>query len=268
MGDVWLGRLVAGAAGDLDALGRAMQRERLTQLAGDRRTQPHRAGDARHRGAQPVGDDRAHRRRRADARPGPGPGPGGASTRPRRPDGRRWPRCATPSRCCGPVRRIAIRSLQAGTQPGRPGRVAGDRAQHRPAGHLPDQRFDRGAGRPACSWPCSGWCKKASPTPSSTPRAPPGCRSRSGAARRICAWSSTTTEEPAPPAAAFGHGLIGMRERVALHNGRLFAGPTDPGWRVSAWLPAAEADEYHGTEHDDPGRAGRRRAAAPGRASA
>jgi signal transduction histidine kinase len=39
------------------------------------------------------------------------------------------------------------------------------------------------------------------------------------------------------PASAFGHGLIGMRERVALHNGRLFVGPTSSGWRVSAWLP-------------------------------
>ena len=36
---------------------------------------------------------------------------------------------------------------------------------------------------------------------------------------------------------ALGHGLIGMRERVALHDGRLFAGPTTNGWRVSAWLP-------------------------------
>ncbi len=34
-----------------------------------------------------------------------------------------------------------------------------------------------------------------------------------------------------------GYGLIGMRERVALHNGRLFAGPTTGGWRVSAWIP-------------------------------
>ena len=34
-----------------------------------------------------------------------------------------------------------------------------------------------------------------------------------------------------------GHGLLGMRERVALHDGRLFAGPTPNGWRVSAWLP-------------------------------
>jgi signal transduction histidine kinase len=41
-------------------------------------------------------------------------------------------------------------------------------------------------------------------------------------------------------AAALGHGLIGMRERVTLHNGRLFAGPTSDGWRVSAWLPLHE----------------------------
>jgi signal transduction histidine kinase len=40
-----------------------------------------------------------------------------------------------------------------------------------------------------------------------------------------------------PRTEAFGHGLIGMRERVALHDGRLFAGPTTNGWRVSAWLP-------------------------------
>jgi signal transduction histidine kinase len=41
---------------------------------------------------------------------------------------------------------------------------------------------------------------------------------------------------------AFGHGLIGMRERVALHDGRLFAGPTSSGWRVSAWLPLRGGD--------------------------
>ena len=50
-----------------------------------------------------------------------------------------------------------------------------------------------------------------------------------------------------PPGAEFGHGLIGMRERVTLHNGRLFAGPTAAGWRVSAWLPL----------HDRAGRPGR-----------
>jgi signal transduction histidine kinase len=42
------------------------------------------------------------------------------------------------------------------------------------------------------------------------------------------------------PSAALGQGLIGMRERAALHNGRLFAGPTGSGWRVSAWLPLHE----------------------------
>jgi len=35
----------------------------------------------------------------------------------------------------------------------------------------------------------------------------------------------------------FGQGLIGMRERVTLHSGRLFAGPTPSGWRISAWIP-------------------------------
>lgn len=42
------------------------------------------------------------------------------------------------------------------------------------------------------------------------------------------------------PVAVFGHGLIGMRERVALHGGRLFVGPSGSGWRVSAWLPLHE----------------------------
>ena len=45
----------------------------------------------------------------------------------------------------------------------------------------------------------------------------------------------------APPGAEFGHGLIGMRERVSVHAGRLFAGPTATGWRVSAWLPLRDA---------------------------
>jgi signal transduction histidine kinase len=49
------------------------------------------------------------------------------------------------------------------------------------------------------------------------------------------------------PAGTLGHGLIGMRERVSLHNGRIFAGPTTSGWRVSAWLPL----------HDQAGRTAR-----------
>jgi signal transduction histidine kinase len=43
-------------------------------------------------------------------------------------------------------------------------------------------------------------------------------------------------------AADFGFGLIGMRERITLHDGRLFAGPTTSGWRVSAWLPLHEGE--------------------------
>jgi signal transduction histidine kinase len=42
-----------------------------------------------------------------------------------------------------------------------------------------------------------------------------------------------------------GHGLIGMRERIALHGGRLVAGPTPAGWRVSAWLPLAADPVRH-----------------------
>ena len=48
------------------------------------------------------------------------------------------------------------------------------------------------------------------------------------------------------PATAVGHGLIGMRERVALHNGRIFTGPTNSGWRVSAWLPLREQQRNGG----------------------
>jgi signal transduction histidine kinase len=37
-----------------------------------------------------------------------------------------------------------------------------------------------------------------------------------------------------------GHGLIGMRERVAVHSGQLEAGPLlTGGWRVFASLPFA-----------------------------
>lgn len=35
-----------------------------------------------------------------------------------------------------------------------------------------------------------------------------------------------------------GHGLIGIRERAALYDGKVTAGPTDSGFRVSAVLPS------------------------------
>ena len=39
-----------------------------------------------------------------------------------------------------------------------------------------------------------------------------------------------------------GHGLIGMRERVAMYGGSLQAGPADPGpgFRVHARIPLAD----------------------------
>jgi signal transduction histidine kinase len=41
-------------------------------------------------------------------------------------------------------------------------------------------------------------------------------------------------------AAGPGYGLAGMRERIALRDGRLAAGPTpDGGWQVDAVLPLA-----------------------------
>jgi signal transduction histidine kinase len=40
------------------------------------------------------------------------------------------------------------------------------------------------------------------------------------------------------PGPGTGHGLLGMRERVALHGGRVDAGPTRDGYTVRAWLPA------------------------------
>ena len=48
-------------------------------------------------------------------------------------------------------------------------------------------------------------------------------------------------ERPAGAVASGGHGLIGMRERVALFGGRLEAGPAGRGWRVRAELPLARA---------------------------
>jgi len=40
-----------------------------------------------------------------------------------------------------------------------------------------------------------------------------------------------------------GHGLMGMRERVAVHGGHLEAGPTETGWRVRASLPRRQKGE-------------------------
>ena len=46
-------------------------------------------------------------------------------------------------------------------------------------------------------------------------------------------------QQVAPPPAAGGHGLLGMRERVAALGGEISAGPTSdhPGWLVRARIP-------------------------------
>ncbi|XVQ15320.1 hypothetical protein ACQP1W_23170 [Spirillospora sp. CA-255316] len=46
--------------------------------------------------------------------------------------------------------------------------------------------------------------------------------------------------EPAPLPSS-GHGLAGVRERVAVLGGRVSAGPEGGGWRLAASLPYGES---------------------------
>lgn len=50
-------------------------------------------------------------------------------------------------------------------------------------------------------------------------------------------WGRTATESLNAASAVGGHGLDGMRERVALVGGLLRAGPALPGWEVECLLP-------------------------------
>lgn len=55
---------------------------------------------------------------------------------------------------------------------------------------------------------------------------------------------TNTAAAPPPSEPAGGHGVTGMRERVALAGGELTAGPTpEGGWRVSAVLPTGDERE-------------------------
>jgi signal transduction histidine kinase len=45
-----------------------------------------------------------------------------------------------------------------------------------------------------------------------------------------------SADRPAPVSPGNGHGLIGMRERVAVHGGELTAGPSGAGWAVEATI--------------------------------
>jgi signal transduction histidine kinase len=40
-----------------------------------------------------------------------------------------------------------------------------------------------------------------------------------------------------------GHGLVGMRERVAMFGGSVHAGPSDDGFTVSAWFPLSTRED-------------------------
>jgi signal transduction histidine kinase len=51
--------------------------------------------------------------------------------------------------------------------------------------------------------------------------------------------SDTGARAPAPPSQGSGRGLIGLRERLALYDGTLVAGPDGAGYRVEALLPFA-----------------------------
>ena len=53
---------------------------------------------------------------------------------------------------------------------------------------------------------------------------------------------SVVNASPEGAAGEHGHGIVGMRERVALYDGSLTAGPDGDGhWVVRAWLPVVDA---------------------------
>ncbi|MFH9136393.1 sensor histidine kinase [Streptomyces sp. NPDC017524] len=54
---------------------------------------------------------------------------------------------------------------------------------------------------------------------------------------------NSPSDRPAPPSPGVRHGLLGMRERVAMLGGELATGPTpDGGWEVTALLPTGTTE--------------------------
>ena len=109
-------------------------------------------------------------------------------------------------------------------------------ARRWPAGDPRRSRVTSRACRRASTCPRIASSRRRSPTCSATPdRAPPPSRSATG--RTWSSWRSPTTGRPPRPTSRRGrrlggHGLAGMRERVALVHGQLEAGPLgDRGFR-------------------------------------
>ncbi len=92
--------------------------------------------------------------------------------------------------------------------------------------------------RSASSCPATASSRRRSRTPSSTPAMPrPPCTCAT-AATRSSSRSPTTEEAVTDSSLPGGHGLVGMRERVALYGGRFRASPNPAGgFTVHALLP-------------------------------
>ena len=202
---------------------------------------PDRAGTAR-RGRPSHVADRGPGRDRAvppqrSARISPRP----SSARSAKWHARRWRRCGGCSACCattsppGSRRSPSYQTCpRSSMPPGEPGYRSSCPCPRRWTRCLPASRCAR-----------TGSCRNRCPTPASTPPEPRSpCRWTMMPARSCCGWPT----DPAGPAGPSGnergpgHGLTGMRERVALLGGSLSAGPApDGGFVVSAVLPLGEA---------------------------
>ena len=145
-------------------------------------------------------------------------------------------------RMLGVLREMADEGPDLAPQPGLSGldELAQPGARGRAAGDASGWRASRGRCRPASTSRPTGSCRRASPTRSSTPgprRAEVVVRYEPARAR--ARGRATTAAAATRDANGGGHGLVGMRERVAVYGGELTAGRRGPGAasRSSARLP-------------------------------